>query len=130
MYLLKKAAKNLLKNKTMKWIGIILTGLCGVVLLGGDKVTSGILLIVTMIIMLLPIKQNKILCWVRLGFVCVMFCLVIWNISTTELPGDRFAKIQNGPPNETYSTGFRFLDQLIHIFKGFLEGRVFIHEPR
>lgn len=120
----KKGKIHLLK-KTMIWIGIILTGLCGVVLFGGDKITSGIMLIVTMIIMILPIKQNKILRRVRIGFVCVVLCLVIWNISTTDLPGDFPFIPSTGEVSDAYSTGIRFLDQLIHIFKGFLEGRVF-----
>lgn len=114
--------------KILKLVGIILTGLFGIIILGGDKVTSGILLIATMIFMLLPIKQSKILRLIRIGAVCVVFSLVLWNISATELPSDN--PIMGQPvdipkPIITYSTGVKFFDQLIHIFNGFLEGRVF-----
>ena len=129
-------------KKTMKWIGIILTGIWGIVWLGGDKITSGTLLVIVTIVMILPISQNKTLHWLRIGFICIVFCLVIWNITTTELPGDHFfrptpffrpdpsAANPSEITEEGYSTGIRFFDQVIHIFKGFLEGRVFIHLQR
>lgn len=116
-------------KKILRIIGISLIGLFGIVMLGGDKVTSGIMLLVTTGILLLPIQQNKTLRWVRIGFVCVVFCFVIWNISTTDLPTDNpFLPSPVKNPSEfssTHFTGIRFIDQLIHIFNGFLEGRVF-----
>jgi hypothetical protein len=102
-------------TKIMKWIGIILTGLSGVVWLGGNKIGAGFLLIFTMIFMVLPIKHNKTLRRIRIGFACLVFCLVIWNITQTEIPSDY----------DGYSTGIRFFDQVLLIFNGFLKGQWF-----
>ncbi len=57
---------------------------------------------------MLPIGKSKLLKWVRVAFVLVMFALVLWNISTTDY-------------QDCYDTGFKFFDQVLHIFDGFLK---------
>ncbi|MEO3756343.1 hypothetical protein [Streptomyces sp. B6B3] len=110
-------------KKIAKWAGIVFTGLCGVVLLGGGKVTSGILLIATAFIMVLPVRRPMLPRWAWVGLICAVFGVVIWNISTTDLPNSSNVMMA-GCANEnsdTYtSTGFKFLDQVTHIFRGFL----------
>lgn len=109
--------------------GSILTGLLGIILFGGDKVASGSLLMITAVVLALPIRQNKALRLARAGFVCLVIAVVIWNISTTQVPGDPGVFMVQGyspsPDGIAYRTGFRFLDQLVYIFEGFLQGRVF-----
>jgi hypothetical protein len=86
----------------------ILIGMCVVILLSVNKITSSIVLTLTAIIILLPINKAKQLKWVRVAFVLVMFALVLWNISTTDY-------------KDCYDTGFKFFDQVLHIFDGFLK---------
>jgi hypothetical protein len=107
-------------KKTLMWTGIVVTGLCGIVLLGGGKVTSGTLLIATTFGMMLPIGQ-RLPRWARIGLVCAVFGLVIWNISTTDLPAPGMAEAcTSGPADLPASTGVKFLDQVRDIFNGFV----------
>lgn len=103
--------------------GIVLTGLCGVVLLGGGKVMSGTLLIAMTFLMVLPVRWHKVPRWARAGLICAVFGVVMWNISTTELPdpsNGMTAACANESVGANTSTGLEFLDQLTHIFDGFL----------
>ncbi|MBB5940195.1 hypothetical protein [Streptomyces zagrosensis] len=110
-------------KKIAMWTGIILTGLCGVMLLGGGKVMSGTLLIATAFIMVLPVRRPKVPRWARIGLICAVFGVVIWNISTTDLPNpsNGMAMSCDNEHADTYtSTGFKFLDQVTYIFSDFL----------
>lgn len=62
---------------------------------------------------MLPIGKSKLLKWGRLVFVLVMFALVLWNISTTEYTVFGY--------KDCYDTGFKFFDQILYIFDGFLK---------
>lgn len=73
-------------RKMAMWTGIALTGMCGIVLLGGGKVQSGALLIITAFVMTLLVGRNKLPVWLRVVLLCAVFGLVIANISTTQLP--------------------------------------------
>jgi hypothetical protein len=110
-------------KKIAMWTGIVLTGLCGIVLLGGGKVGSGTLLIATTFIMVLPVRRHKLPRWARVGLICAVFAVVISNISTTELPDPSNGMVVacDNESADTYtSTGFKFLDQLTYIFNVFL----------
>ncbi|HEY1176349.1 MAG TPA: hypothetical protein VGF17_09335, partial [Phytomonospora sp.] len=52
-------------KRTAMWTGIALTGACGVVLLGGGKIVSGTLLIITAFTMALLVGRDKIPIWAR-----------------------------------------------------------------
>lgn len=93
----------------LKVAGVVLIGICVIVLLGANKITSSIVLTATAIIILLPIGARKWLTWCRVAFVLAAFAFVLWNISTTEYPP------------MYYHTGFKFFDQLLYIFDVFLE---------
>ena len=86
---------------------VVFIGMCIVILSSVNKITSSILLTITVVIILLPIKLEW-LRWCRAALVLIVFALVIWNISTTDYPRDY------------YNTGFKFFDQVLHIFDGFL----------
>ncbi len=110
-------------KKIAMWTGIVFTGLCGVVLLGGGKVVSGTLLIATTFIMVLPVRRPKLPRWARVGLLCAVFGVVIWNISTTDLPTPSNQMVMScaNEHADTYtSTGFKFLDQVTYIFNSFL----------
>lgn len=108
-------------KKISMWTGIVLTGMCGVVLLGAGKVNSGTLLIAMTFLMVRPIKRYTLPRWVKVGLICVVFAVVMWNISTTDLPHASNMEICGGEEARTYtSTGFKFLDQVLYIFSGFL----------
>jgi cell division protein FtsW (lipid II flippase) len=79
-----------------------------VILLSVNKISSSIVLIITFVVVLLPLKSQWAK-WCRVAFVLVVFALVAWNISTTEYPVGY------------YNTGFKFFDQVLHIFDGFLQ---------
>lgn len=83
--------------------------MCVIILSSVNKVTSSIVLTITAIIILLPIGKSQWLKWCRIAFVLIVFALVVWNISTTDYPADY------------YNTGFKFFDQVLHIFDGFLQ---------
>lgn len=93
----------------LKVAAAILIGMCVVILLSVNKITSSIVLTVTVIVIFLPIGKSKPLKWGRVAFVLVVFALVLWNISTTDYPANY------------YNTGFKFFDQVLHIFDGFLK---------
>lgn len=93
----------------LKVAAVVLIAMCVVILLSVNKISASIVLIVTAIIILLPINRSKPLKWGRVAFVLVAFALVIWNISTVEYPANY------------YNTGFKFFDQVLHIFDGFLK---------
>ncbi|MEU6247842.1 hypothetical protein [Glycomyces sp. NPDC047010] len=109
-------------KKTAMWTGIVLTGLCGIVLLGGGKIVSGSLLIVTAFVMALLVGRSKIPVWLRAVILCAIFALVIWNISTTELPdpNDPIAMGCGELAFDYEPSGIKFLDQVVRIFNSFL----------
>jgi hypothetical protein len=110
-------------KKTAMWAGIVFTGSCGVVLLGGGKVTSGTLLVATAFIMVISIGRRKLPLWVRIALICAVYVLVIWNISTTELPASSNGMVMSCVDEHADSftpTGFEFWDQVRYIFSGFL----------
>ncbi|WP_026929423.1 hypothetical protein [Glycomyces tenuis] len=110
-------------KKTAMWTGIVLTGLFGVVMLGGGKIWSGTLLIATAFIMVLPFWRDRLPRWVRAVLICAVFAVVIANISTTTLPGSSGGMVTacGDEAADTYtSTGFEFLDQVLYIFDGFV----------
>ncbi|ACQ80224.1 hypothetical protein Bcav_1969 [Beutenbergia cavernae DSM 12333] len=105
------------------WTGITLTGLCGVVLLGGGKVTSGFLLVATAFVMVLPVVRGKLPLWARIGLICAVFGVVMLNISTTELPGSSNGMVMACADESARTftpTGFTFWDQVRYIFGSFL----------
>jgi hypothetical protein len=93
---------------SLKVASAVFIGMCVVILLSVNKITSSIVLTITAIIIMLPIGKSKLLKWIRVAFVLVMFALVLWNISTTDY-------------RHCYDTGFKFFDQVLHIFDGFLK---------
>lgn len=110
-------------KKIAMWTGIVLIGMCGVALLGGGKVMSGTLLIATSFAMTLPRMRRRIRPWGHAVLLCAVFGVVLWNISTTELPSSSNAMVVacTDGPAETYThTGFKLLDQVTYIFGNFL----------
>ncbi|NUQ91007.1 MAG: hypothetical protein HOQ43_21400 [Glycomyces artemisiae] len=110
-------------KKTAMWTGIVLTGLCGIVLLGGGKIGSGSLLIVTAFTMALLVGRSPVPVWLRVVLICAVFALVIANISTTQIPdpSDPFAMGCGEELAFDYEpSGFKFLDQVVRIFNTFL----------
>jgi hypothetical protein len=110
-------------KKTAMWTGIAVTGLCGVILLGGGKVQSGTLLIVMTFLMAMPGRQHRLPLWLRVGLICAVFGVVAWNISTTELPApmNGMGMACGYETADFYSpTGIKFLDQVMYIFSGFV----------
>ncbi len=93
----------------LKIAAVILIGLVVVIFLGANKIASSIVLTVTAIVILLPIGESKWLKWGRLAFVLVALAFVLRNVSTTEYL------------TNCYNTGFRFFDQVLHIFDRFLQ---------
>jgi hypothetical protein len=85
----------------------VLIGMCEVILISFNKFSASIVLVVAAIILWLPIKDSKPLQWGRVALLALMFAMVLWNISTTEY-------------RDCYGTEVKFLDQLQHIFDGFL----------
>lgn len=109
-------------KKIAPWAGIVLTGLCGIVLLGGGKVMSGTMLTILTFFMLLP-AWRRVPLWGRAGLICFLFGVVIWNISTTDLPAPTNGNemiCTSEQPVTTPSTGIKFVDQVTYIFKGFM----------
>jgi hypothetical protein len=117
-------------KKTAMWTGIVLTGLCGVVLLGGGKVVSGTLLIAMAFTMVLsvrrpvrPAERRRLPRWVGGALICAVFGVVIWNISTTDLPAPSSgmgACNSASAEGAHSSTGIKFFDQVADIFDGFV----------
>lgn len=114
-------------KKTAVRTGIVLTGICGIVLLGGGKIMSGTMVIATTFLIVSPTWRNRFPRWARAGLLCVVFGLVIWNISTTDLPDlsnvspDK-AGVCLPPHTEMFPrTGITFVDQLAVILAAFLE---------
>ena len=106
-------------KKVAMWTGIVVTGLLGIVLLGGGKVQSGTLLIFTAFAMAVPVRRHRLPRWVRIVLVCAVYGLVMLNISTTELPDP--SMVRCGEYADWYTpTGIEFLDQVQYIFSGFL----------
>lgn len=88
---------------------VTLIAMCVVILLSVNKYSSSVVLTITAIIILLPIGKSPWLKWGRVAFVLIAFVLVLLNISTTDYPMNY------------YNTGFKFFDQVLHIFDGFLK---------
>lgn len=111
-------------KKVALWAGIVLTGVCGIVLLGGGKIVSGTMLVTLTFVMLLP-AWRRISIWVRVGLIVVLFGLVTWNISTTDLrpPSDE-TTMNGGCVDEGADifpiTGIKFVDQVGQIVGGFI----------
>lgn len=114
-------------KKTATWTGVVLTALCGIVLLGGGKIVSGTLLIATAFLMVSPLWRHKTPRWARAGLLCSVFGLVIWNISTTDLPAESNVStgmvVASSPPHaDTFPrTGVKLVDQAAFILAGFLD---------
>jgi hypothetical protein len=92
----------------LKIAAATLIGMCVVILLSVNKFSASVVLTVTAVVIVLPKTRSRALTWGRIAFVVVAFALVAWNISTTEYM-------------DCYATESRFLDQLQHIFDGFLK---------
>lgn len=110
-------------KKVAMWAGIALTGMCGVVLLGGGKIVSGTLLITTAFVLALPVGRSKLPVWVRVVLLCAVFGLVIWNISTTELPNPSDTMAMGCGEELAFDyqpSGITFVDQVVRIFNTFL----------
>jgi len=95
-------------NFSLKAASVVFIGMCVVILLSVNKISASIVLTLTAIIIMRPIGKSKLSKWVRIAFVLIMFSLVLWNISTTDY-------------QDCYDTGFKFFDQVLHIFDGFLK---------
>lgn len=114
-------------KKTAIRTGIVLTGTCGVVLLGGGKIVSGTMLIATTFLMVSPLWRHRIPRWIHIALLCLVFGLVAWNISTTDLPGTSNVMVAGAegcqqPHAEMFPrTGIRFVDQMALILAGFLD---------
>lgn len=112
-----------LLRKAAMWAGIALTGMCGIVLLGGGKIGSGILLIATTFIMALLVGRSRLPIWVRVVLLCAVFGVVLLNISTTEIPdpSDPIAMSCGEELAFEYQpSGVKLLDQAVRIFNVFL----------
>lgn len=110
-------------KKAAMWTGIVVTALCGVVLLGGGKVVSGTLLIATAFIMVRPIRRLKLPLWARIGLLCAVYGLVALNISTTDLPLSSNGMVMacgSEAADGFTPTGIKFWDQVRWIFSSFL----------
>lgn len=83
-------------------------GMCVMILLSVNKMASSVVLTLTAIAIMLPIRNSGPIKWLRIVFVLVAFAFVLWNVSTTDY-------------QDCYDTGFKFLDQVLHIFDGFLK---------
>ncbi|GAA1695719.1 hypothetical protein GCM10009830_49560 [Glycomyces endophyticus] len=110
-------------KKTALWTGIVLLGMCGVVLLGGGKITSGILLIVVAFALVLTVGRRRLPLWGNVALtalVLVVLGLVAWNVSTTDLPPKGVEAAMACSEAVDYpSTGVRLFDQAVYIFNGF-----------
>ncbi|GAA1680922.1 hypothetical protein GCM10009830_30020 [Glycomyces endophyticus] len=107
-------------KKTALWTGVAVTGLLGVVLLGGGKIQSGTLLILTAFALAQPAARRRLPLWLGVALVGVLYGLVAWNISTTELPDPSAGMMSCEEHSEWYDpTGIRFVDQLMWILSGF-----------
>lgn len=93
----------------LKIAGVALIAMCVIILLAVNKYSASIVLIITAVVILLPIGDRKWLKWGRVAFVVVAIALVLMNISTTDYPANY------------YNTGFKFFDQVLHLFDGFLK---------
>jgi hypothetical protein len=108
-------------KKTVKWTVIVVTGLVGIVLLGGGKIHSGSLMTFAAFALAVPVKHRLPL-WVRIGLLCALYGMVTWNISTTEIPD-----VANGmrascgtEVADWYApTGIALLDKAFYIFSVF-----------
>jgi hypothetical protein len=108
-------------KKIAMWTGIVLIGVCGVILLGGGKIVSGTLLVTTAFLMMLPSGPRKLPLWIGIPLLCAIFALVAWNISTTQLPDPSGMVACGHEISDIYSpTGIEFVDQVMYIFSGFL----------
>jgi hypothetical protein len=107
-------------KKIAKWTGVVLIGACGVVLLGGGKITSGTLMIVTAFLLVVLAGKHLVPRWIGIVLVCAVLGLVAWNISTTDLPGEVSGNAMACTEVvDTPETGIKFLDQVLYIFGGF-----------
>ena len=109
-------------RKAAAWTGIVLAGACGVVLLGGGKIGSGILLIATTFVMVLP-AWRRLPGWARASVLVAVLAVVAANVSTTPLPGSSTGLVTpcGDEAATTFTpTGIRFLDQLRYILDSFL----------
>lgn len=92
----------------LKIAAAVLIGMCVVILLSANKITSSIVLTLTAVVILLPSK-SELLKWCRIAFVLAALIFVLRNISTTEYL------------TNCYNTGVRFFDQVLYLFDQFLQ---------
>lgn len=100
-----------MNKKTLNVIKIIsafLIGVWAVIWFGANKITASIVLTIIDFTIMLPFSQRKWITYARIIFVIIAFVLVIFNITTTDLPPG------------TDVTNIKFIDQIIHIFQGFI----------
>jgi hypothetical protein len=108
-------------KKTAKWTVIVVTGLVGIVLLGGGKIQSGSLLIFAAFALAVP-KRHRLPLWVRIGLLCALYGMVAWNISTTEIPDPSDGlRVSCGTEVADWDapTGITLLDKAFYIFSTF-----------
>ncbi len=100
---MKEKALNILKI-----IASFLIGIWAVIWYGANKIGASIVLAIVVFVIMLPFKKQKWITIARIVFVTVAFIFVLYNISTTDLPPG------------TSITEIKFIDQIIHIFRGFI----------
>jgi hypothetical protein len=109
-------------KKAAKWAIIVVTGLLGIILLGGGKIQSGTLMVFAAFALAVP-NRHRLPVWVRLGLLCALYALVTWNVSTTELPNDANDMWGSCEPEVAgfYApTGIGLLDRAFYIFSVFV----------
>ncbi len=100
-----------MNEKTLKILKIIaayLIGAWAIIWFGANKITASIVFVLIIHVIVLPFSKKKWVTVARTCFVVVAFSMIIYNISTTDLPPG------------TDLTGIKLIDQVIHIFNGFI----------
>lgn len=94
--------------KTLKIIAAFLIGIWAVIWYGANKIGATIVLTIIIFVIMLPFSKRKWVTYARIGFLIIAFTFVIYNITTAELP----------PGTEI--TSIKFINQIVHIFNGFI----------
>lgn len=92
----------------LKIAAVVLIGICVFILLSVNKISSSIVLTASAILIMRPIGDSKRQKWGRIALLSILFAMVLWNISTTDY-------------RDCYATEWKFFDQLLHLFDGFLK---------
>lgn len=92
---------------TLKIVAILLIAPLVFILLVVNKYSASVVLVITAVVIMFPSSKFKWK-WQKPTIIVALISLVLFNISTTELP------------HGSYESGFWYFDKVIHIFRGFL----------